>query len=397
MGPLFPEPNLNLILAIVIGFFFGFLLEQAGFSTSKKLVGLFYGYDFTVWRVFFTAAVTAMFGVLLLSYLDLLDLDLIYINPLYLWSIVVGGILMGFGFIMGGFCPGTSICATFIGKIDALVFVIGVALGILIFIFGYPAFVDIYKGSYLGIPQIHDFFGMSMGAFAFLIIIIAFLSYWGVNAVERKINGGNSVDPTSKSALVKITAVAFIVAFTALFMYPRKQALLNEYKTKEFAENVKAQTMDADELALRLVMKDPKLQLIDLRSADEYKKETLPYALNVKPKDFWSDNIKNALNRYDKQVVFFANDETDELKAYHLAQELGFDTSSYYILKGGYKTFAKEILAFVPPAREPKTRAERDTWRFRAYAAKELPAIIKEAKPKKVVIPKVKRALGGCG
>ena len=397
MGPLFPEPNLNLILALVIGFFFGFLLEQSGFSTSKKLVGLFYGYDFTVWRVFFTAAVTAMFGVLLLSYLDLLDLDLIYINPLYLWSIVVGGAIMGLGFLLGGFCPGTSICASFIGKIDAMFFVVGVALGILLFILGYPAFVDLYKGSYLGIPQVHDFLGMSMGAFAFLIIIIAFLSYWGVNAIERKVNGGEINDPTSKSGMVKMTAVAFLAAFLALFMYPRKQALLNEYKTDAFAKDVKAKTIDADELALRLIMKDPKLQLIDLRSADEFKKGTLPYALNVKPADFWTDNIKNALSRYDKQIVFFANDDSEALKAYRLAGELGFDTSSYYVLKGGYKTFAKEILGFKKPNKEPKTRAERDTWKFRAYAANVLPQIIKDAKPKKVVIPKAKRALGGCG
>ncbi len=397
MGPLFPEPNLNLILAIVIGFFFGFLLEQAGFSTSKKLVGLFYGYDFTVWRVFFTAAVTAMFGILLLSYLDLLDLDLIYINPLFLWSVIVGGIIMGIGFLLGGFCPGTSICATFIGKIDALFFVIGVALGIFFFIVGYPAFVDIYKGSYLGIPQIHNMLGMSMGVFAFLIIIIAFLSYWGVNAIESKVNNGVINDPTPKGKLIGITIVAFIVAFSALFMYPYKQALLQAYKTDAFAKNVKAKTIDHDELALRLIMKDPKLQLIDLRSQDEYKKGTLPYALNVKPADFWTDNIKNVLNRFDKQIVFFANDDKEELKAYHLAEELGFDTSSYYILKGGYPAFQKNILGFVKPPQEPKTRAERDTWKFRAYAASVLPKIIKDAKPKKVVIPKAKRALGGCG
>ncbi len=397
MGPLFPEPNLNLILAIVIGFFFGFLLEQAGFSTSKKLVGLFYGYDFTVWRVFFTAAITAMFGILLLAHFDLLDLDLIYVNPLYLWSVIVGGVIMGVGFLLGGFCPGTSICATVIGKIDALFFLIGVALGILLFIFGYPAFVDLYKGTYLGIPVVHDLLGMSMGTFAFLIIVVAFLSYWAVLAVERKVNGGETEDPTPKGKLVLITAVAFVVAFTALFMYPRKQALLQEYQSDAFAKNVKAKTIDADELALRLIMKDPKLQLIDLRTADEYKKGTLPYALNIQPKDFWSENIKKALARYDKQIVFFANNEIDELKAYRLVGELGFDMSSIYVLKGGYKTFVNEILGYKPSGKEPKTRAERDTRRFRVYAASVLPQIIKDAKPKKVVAPKAQRALGGCG
>jgi len=54
MAPLVPDiigNELNLIVALLIGIAFGFILEQAGFSTSKKLVGLFYGYDFTVLRV----------------------------------------------------------------------------------------------------------------------------------------------------------------------------------------------------------------------------------------------------------------------------------------------------------------------------------------------------------
>ncbi len=397
MGPLFPEPNLDLIIALVIGFFFGFLLEQAGFSTSKKLVGLFYGYDFTVWRVFFTAAVTAMFGILLLSYFDLLDLSLIYINPLYLWSIVIGGFIMGLGFIIGGFCPGTSVCATVIGKLDALFFLIGVGLGIFIFAVAYPVFASVHTGYYYGIPQVHDFLGMSMGTFAFLIIIVAFLSYWGVNAIERKVNNGETNDPTTKSGMIKITAVAFLVAFLALFMYPRKQALLKAYGTKEFAQNVHPQKMAIDELALRLVKKDPTLQLVDFRDTKDFEKQALPNSLHARVEDFWTDNLRNALSRYDKQIVLISYNEEDETKAYHLAKELGYDTSQFYILEGGCPTFTKEILDFKMPDREPKTRAERDTWRFRAYAAQVLPVLIKEAKPKKVVVPKVKRALGGCG
>ena len=125
MGPLVPDVignELNYIIAIFIGMAFGFVLEQAGFSSSKKLVGLFYGYDFTVLRVFFTAGVTAMMGVLLFSHFGLLDLSLIYINPTFLWSALVGGIIMGLGFVIGGFCPGTSVCAAAIGKIDGMFF-----------------------------------------------------------------------------------------------------------------------------------------------------------------------------------------------------------------------------------------------------------------------------------
>ncbi|PKL32870.1 MAG: sulfurtransferase, partial [Spirochaetae bacterium HGW-Spirochaetae-10] len=79
MGPFVPEfisNELNLIVAFVVGIAFGFVLEQAGFSSSRRLAGQFYGYDFTVLRVFFTAGVTAMTGVLILGWAGLLDLDL---------------------------------------------------------------------------------------------------------------------------------------------------------------------------------------------------------------------------------------------------------------------------------------------------------------------------------
>ncbi|MGQ9643197.1 MAG: YeeE/YedE thiosulfate transporter family protein, partial [Ignavibacterium sp.] len=103
MGPLVPDiisNNLNFIVALVIGILFGAILEQAGFSTSKKLVGLFYGYDFTVLRVFFTAGLVAMIGVMALDHFGLLDMSLVYINPTFLWSAIIGGLIMGLGFVV---------------------------------------------------------------------------------------------------------------------------------------------------------------------------------------------------------------------------------------------------------------------------------------------------------
>ena len=137
MGPLVSyeiiSPDTNLLLAFLIGIGFGFVLESAGFSSSRKLAGVFYGYDTVVLKVFFTAGLTAMLGLLFLSLFGWIDLSLLYINPTYLYSAITGGVIMGAGFIMGGFCPGTSFCAASIGKIDAMVFIGGLFLGILIF------------------------------------------------------------------------------------------------------------------------------------------------------------------------------------------------------------------------------------------------------------------------
>ena len=95
MGPLVPLLNisneLNLLIAFAIGLGFGFALEQAGFSSSRKLAGMFYGYDTTVLKIFFTAAITAMLGLLFMSLFGWVDLDLVYVNPTYLTSAIVGG------------------------------------------------------------------------------------------------------------------------------------------------------------------------------------------------------------------------------------------------------------------------------------------------------------------
>ena len=111
MGPLVPDfigNQLNLIVGMLLGIAFGFVLEQAGFSSSRKLTGLFYGSDFTVLRVFFTAGVTAMSGVLILSQLGLLDLDVIYVNPTFLYPAIVGAPDHGRGIHPGRLLPGNQ-------------------------------------------------------------------------------------------------------------------------------------------------------------------------------------------------------------------------------------------------------------------------------------------------
>jgi hypothetical protein len=77
--------NFNLLIALFIGLGFGFVLEQSGFSSSRKLAGVFYGYDMTVMKVFFTAAVTAMFGLLFFSLFGWIYLELIYVNNTFLY------------------------------------------------------------------------------------------------------------------------------------------------------------------------------------------------------------------------------------------------------------------------------------------------------------------------
>ncbi|MBK7713464.1 MAG: hypothetical protein IPJ37_22965 [Bacteroidales bacterium] len=94
MGPIsslvtMPE-WLDILIALLIGTGFGFALEQAGFSSSRKLVGMFYGYDTTVIKVFFTAAIVALVGSQFLSFFGLLNLNQVFVNEFYVYASIVG-------------------------------------------------------------------------------------------------------------------------------------------------------------------------------------------------------------------------------------------------------------------------------------------------------------------
>jgi hypothetical protein len=187
MAPLTSIPEwLDLLLAILIGIGFGFSLEQAGFSSSRKLAGMFYGYDTTVIKVFFTAAIVALIGSQLLSYLGLLNLNLVFVNEFYVSASIVGGIIMGAGFIMGGFCPGTGLCALSIGKIDAMIFFLGGLTGAFLFAETYPYIQELANGSYKGPVKINEVFGISSGFFTLLLIAAAVVMFWLAELAEKK-------------------------------------------------------------------------------------------------------------------------------------------------------------------------------------------------------------------
>jgi uncharacterized membrane protein YedE/YeeE len=71
-----------------------------------------------------------MLFIFLTAGLGLLDYNLVWVNPTYLWPGIIGGLIMGAGFIIGGFCPGTSLVAAATGKLDGIFFTLGAFFGI---------------------------------------------------------------------------------------------------------------------------------------------------------------------------------------------------------------------------------------------------------------------------
>ncbi|WP_111709191.1 DUF6691 family protein [Lutibacter citreus] len=191
MGPLIPNGVIpyewNNILAILIGIAFGFVLESSGFSSSRKLAGVFYGYDFAVLKVFFTAAVVASIGLYYMDYLGYISVGELYVQPTYLWGAIIGGAVMGVGFVAAGFCPGTAITSVAIGKIDAMVYIVGIMIGVFIFSEFYTLFQPLYEGSYLGNITVVDYFGVNPYIFIFCLTIVALLAFFFTDMIRKKV------------------------------------------------------------------------------------------------------------------------------------------------------------------------------------------------------------------
>ena len=175
------------IFAVLIGMGFGFALESSGFSSSRKIIGTFFGYDFVVVKVFFTAAIVASMGLLYLSYFGLVDYSLLYIQPTFLTSAIVGGIIMGIGFSMGGFCPGTSLCAAAVGRLDGLVFFGGMFLGVFLFSESFPIFENMYYSGSQGAKMINSVLGISPELFTFFLVLAAVGMFFGAAWVQKKV------------------------------------------------------------------------------------------------------------------------------------------------------------------------------------------------------------------
>lgn len=178
----------NMLLSLVIGFFFGFVLERAGFGDSRNLTNIFYFRDMRVLKVMFSALCTAMVGLIVLSWVGLFDYSVLLQYSLlktYLWPQLVGGILFGMGFAIGGYCPGTSVVGVVSGRLDAIVFLGGMLAGIWGFAAGFPAWQGFYMSYDLGRLTLWQVLGIPMPLMAALIVVMALGAFWLAGLGEK--------------------------------------------------------------------------------------------------------------------------------------------------------------------------------------------------------------------
>ena len=178
--------DVSLIIAFVIGIGFGFALERGGFGNARILAAQFYFGNMRVLKVMFTAIVTAVLGVYYLSLIGFMDLSLVYISETYIVPQVVGGLILGFGFIIGGYCPGTSVVSFATGRLDGLMFLLGVMAGIFVFGEMFPLIENFYYSTNMGSLTLPKFFDMSYGLVVFFVVVMALGAFAAAEWAEKK-------------------------------------------------------------------------------------------------------------------------------------------------------------------------------------------------------------------
>jgi len=179
----------SLGLAVLLGIGFGFALERAGFGSARKLTAVFYFYDMAVVKVMFTAIVTAMVGLFALSAIGMLDMSEFYIEPTSLAAQTLGGLVFGAGFVIGGYCPGTTITAMATGRKDGIAFSLGLLAGVYAYAEFTPGIEDWIEANSLGEMTLPSVTGVSMGWYVLAFVAFLLFAAWGMGRLEQRFAG----------------------------------------------------------------------------------------------------------------------------------------------------------------------------------------------------------------
>ncbi len=352
--------------AFILGILFGAALERAGFGSSRRLTAVFYFTDMAVVKVMFSAMITAMLGLVLFSGLGLLPPEQMYYLPTVYGAHLVGGLLFGVGFVMGGWCPGTAAVGAASGKLDALLFLGGGLLGSLIFNEAYTWVQPLSTWGEAGVVFLYQLVGFSQGGFALLLTLAAVAVFWGCELVERRRTpeGGAYLSgrflPTYSLALAGVGMVAYFAAplpgEAPLAAAPRvgETALLSQVEAGQ-------DHFEPEELADRLLSGTPGLIVADVRTEAEYRVFHLRGAIHAP-----LSRLSEVLAPYKNQgtIVLYSGGMTHAAQARDSLARQGF--TNVYLLTDGLNGFRERVLKPVSLRDEPvspETAARINAWR----------------------------------
>jgi hypothetical protein len=191
----FPLYDNGMIAGLLAGILFGYVLEGAGFGSPRKLTAQFALRDWAVFKVMFTAVIVAAIGLWLAEAGGVMGTSAVFVPTLFFWAIALGGVLIGAGFALGGYCPGTSTVGLFSGRADAAVFILGMILGTALFAVFFEPLEGIYRAAEGPKGQaLMDLTGLPTWAILAALVIMAIGGFALGNWCERRFGGPLSAD-----------------------------------------------------------------------------------------------------------------------------------------------------------------------------------------------------------
>ncbi|NLY02100.1 MAG: YeeE/YedE family protein [Rhodopirellula sp.] len=361
------------LLTLLIGVCFGFVLERAGFGNARILAAQFYLHNMRVLKVMFTAIVTAMLLVFLSSSLGLMDFQRVWVPPTYFWPGIIGGLILGVGFIVGGYCPGTSLVAMSTLKIDGLWFVLGVLFGMLVFGQTAPVFWDFFNTSgFMGRLTIPELLGVDAGWVVLGVVAMAVGAFWAAEQAERIFSGGNPPDrPTPRGRVLRRAAVASAIGIAAVTLVIGQPGIERRIAWAEPSLNHRLEKreifIDAAELLGLMHNNQIPKRLVDVRSETDFNVFHLLDAENLPPEKL--DQAWTATVKPEDIVIVMSNDERLAAEAWKRLAVL--PNINAYVLAGGLNRWLdiyQQGLANVPGPESPSAGGE-ETLRYRFPAA----------------------------
>ncbi|MBP7050957.1 MAG: YeeE/YedE family protein [Phycisphaerae bacterium] len=360
--------------ALVIGILFGLVLERAGFGSSRKLAAVFYFRDMTVIKVMFTAVLVAAIGLVYARLFGLVQADDVYLLPTVYGAQIVGGLLFGVGFVMGGWCPGTAAAGVACAKLDALIFLCGTVLGSILFNETYGLVESVYTAGQRGVLFVYDSLGISQGAFLVIFVMAGAIFFAVCERVEKARGNPSGIRP----GIVMAVSLILLALAAGTAVSPsgatRPAAVMAGSTEQQLLQQVDqaADHIESEELADRLVRGEQDLLLVDIRPAEEYASFHIRGAVNVPMSE-----LHGYLQPYRDQgmIVLYSNGMTHPAQARDSLARSGFD--NVYMLTDGLDGFVQRCLKPVSLRSEPLTvagAARVNLWRQHFMTAPTSPA-----------------------
>jgi rhodanese-related sulfurtransferase len=338
------------ITYFLVGAGFGAVLELAGFGDSRKLASQFYFKDMTVLKTMFTGILVTCVLMFLTSSLGYLDFSKIFVNQTYLWPGIVGGLIMGVGFILGGYCPGTSIVSAASFKIDGITFFVGTIIGVGLFGESVTSISTFWNSSFTERLLVSDWLGWSIGATVVGVAVLALAMFYAAEKTEEYLKLKTITwIPTNKTYIVSGVFVLTLALITWSIGQPNPDQKWKSLSSK-YQPMLDSREVFIHPLEYVKSWNDAGIKLVtlDLRSQSEFEKFHLNAAKLTTINDLENKDFIWQLQQLPPQglVVVVADTEEIASKAWKWLKVQGL--GNVYILEGGIQnwnqTFAGKAL-----------------------------------------------------